>query len=286
MATQTNTVTSATADISHWKDKLIDYSIDHAGGLISGAIVVLVGFIVARWIGGILDRWLERKSMEQPMRTLLARIVRLIVVGMALIIGLSTAGMNVMGLIAFAGVAGVGVGLALQGVLGNLVAGLTIIFTKPFRVGEYIEVVGVSGQVKHIELFSTMLVHSDMSHVMVPNRKLIGEVLHNYGHIRQLDLGVGIGYGTEMDGALKIVRKILAANPRVLKDPAPFVGIAALGDFSIQIAIKPWTKVTDYGPAQVEIYEAILNEFRAHKIEIPFPQREVRLLNKSSHPAD
>jgi small conductance mechanosensitive channel len=166
------------------------------------------------------------------------------------------------------GVAGVGIGLALQGVLGNLVAGLTIIFTKPFRVGEYIEIVGVSGQVKHIELFSTMLLHSDMSHVMVPNRKLVGEVLHNYGHIRQLDLGVG-------------VRKILAANTRVLKDPVPFVGISALGDFSIQITIKPWTKVADYNPAQVEIYEAILNEFRAHKIEIPFPQREVRLLNKN-----
>jgi len=167
----------------------------------------------------------------------------------------------------------------MQGVLGNLVAGLTIIFTKPFRVGQYIEVAGVSGQVKHIELFSTMLLHTDMSHVMIPNRKLVGEIMHNYGHIRQLDLGVGVGYGTEMASALKIVRDILAANPRVLKEPLPFIGIAALGDFSIQITIKPWVKVADYLPAQVEVYEAILNQFRANKIEIPFPQREVRLLN-------
>jgi small conductance mechanosensitive channel len=148
-------------------------------------------------------------------------------------------------------------------------------------VGEYIEVAGVSGQVKHIELFSTMLLHSDRSRVMVPNRKLVGEILHNYGHIRQLDLSVGVAYGTDMDRALKIVREILAASPRALKDPVPVVGIAALGDSSIQIMIRPWTSVPDYGPAQVDIYEAILNQFRVNKIEIPFPQREVRMVSQS-----
>lgn len=264
-----------------WKDKLIEYVINHAGALVSAAVIVAVGFIAAGWIGKFFERWLDRKAMEPPVRMLLTRIVRLLVIAMTLVVALGTAGMDVTALIAGIGVAGVGVGLALQGVLGNLVAGMTIIFTKPFRVGEYIEIAGVSGQVKQIELFSTMLLHSDMSHVMIPNRKLVGEILHNYGQIRQLDLGVGVGYATDMDRAQKIVREILAANPRVLKDPAPFVGISALGDFSIQITIKPWTKVVDYNPAQVEIYEAILNEFRANKIEIPFPQREVRLLNQN-----
>jgi small conductance mechanosensitive channel len=264
-----------------WKDKLIEYIINHAGALVSALVVVAVGLIAARWIGKLLDNRLSRKSMEPPMRILIVRIVRLLIFVMALVVALGTAGMDVTALIAGIGVAGVGVGLALQGVLGNLVAGLTIIFTKPFRVGEYIEIVGVSGQVTQIELFSTMLLHSDMSRVMVPNRKLVGEILHNYGHIRQLDLGVGVGYATEMESAQKIVREILAANPRVLKEPAPFVGISALGDFSIQITIKPWVKVADYNPAQVEIYEAILNKFRASKIEIPFPQREVRMVSSN-----
>jgi small conductance mechanosensitive channel len=219
--------------------------------------------------------------MEPPVRMLLTRIVKLLVLVIALVIALGTAGMDVTALIAGIGVAGVGVGLAVQGVLGNLVAGLTIIFTKPFRVGEYIEIAGVSGQVKHIEMFSTMLVHSDMSRVMIPNRKIVGEILHNYGQIRQLDLSVGVAYGTNMDSALKIVRDIFAASSRILKDPAPVAGIAALGDSSIQIMIKPWTAVADYVPAQVEIYEMILNQFRAAKIEIPFPQREVRLLNNN-----
>jgi small conductance mechanosensitive channel len=280
MANPTNTPANAGGALA-WKDKLIEYVINHAGALVSAAVIVVVGFIAAGWIGKLFERWLSRKAMEPPVRMLLTRIVRLLVVALTLVVALGTAGMDVTALIAGIGVAGVGVGLALQGVLGNLVAGMTIIFTKPFRVGEYIEIAGVSGQVKQIELFSTMLLHSDMSRVMIPNRKLVGEILHNYGQIRQLDLNVGVGYGTDVDSAQKIVREIFVANPRVLKDPAPVVGIAALGDSSIQIMVKPWTAVADYVPAQVEIYEAILNQFRANKIEIPFPQREVRLLNQS-----
>jgi small conductance mechanosensitive channel len=271
-------MTNATADLNHWKDKLFDYAIDHAGGLISAAIVAVVGSIVARYVGKMLDRWLTHKSMEQPMRTLLVRIVRLIIFGMAAVVALSTAGMNVTALIAGAGVAGVGVGLAMQGVLSNLVAGLTIIFTKPFRVGEYISLLGVQGQVDKVDLFSTTLLHPDLSHIVIPNRKIVGEILHNYGHIRQLSLIVGVAYGTDLNNALAIIRAILEKNPRVLKDPAPGAGVSLLADSSINLAVKPWTKVVDYNLATAEINQAIVEAFRAHKIEIPFPQREVRLL--------
>jgi small conductance mechanosensitive channel len=274
-----NQVNQASSNIAAWKDKLIEYIIGHAGALISALVVVVVGFVVARWVGNLMDRWLTRKAMEPPMRILLVRIVRLILFTLALVVALGTAGMDVTALIAGVGVAGVGIGLAVQGVLGNLVAGLTIIFTKPFRVGEYIELLTVQGQVQHIELFSTTLVHADQSRVVVPNRKIVGEILHNCGHIRQLDLSVGVSYGTDVEGAMEVIRKILAANPRVLKTPVAIVGIAALSDSSVQLSVKPWTAVPDFGPAQAEIYEAILNQFRANKIEIPFPQREVRLLN-------
>ena len=184
-------------------------------------------------------------------------------------------------LIAGVSVAGVGVGLALQGVLGNLVAGLTIIFTKPFRVGEWIEIAGVSGQVTKIELFSTTLLHTDMSRVVIPNRKIVGEILHNYGNVRQLDLSVGVAYGTNLNDATAIVRRVLSANPRVLKEPAPVVGVTLLADSSINIAIRPWIKVDDFIPAQVEINQAVAEQLRAANISIPFPQREVRLLNSA-----
>lgn len=266
---------------SAWKDKLIEYVIAHGGQLVSAVIIVIVGFILASWIGKLTGRWLNRKAMEPPVRMLVVRIITLLVFAMALVAALGTAGMDVTALIAGIGVAGLGVGLALQGVLSNLVAGLTVIFTKPFRVGEYIELVGVQGQVQTIELFSTTLIHPDLSRVVIPNRKIVGEILHNYGTIRQLDLSVNVAYGTNINNAVAVVRGVLEKNPRVLKDPMPGVGITMLANSSIQIAIKPWTAVTDGVPAQAEIYQAVVEQFRAGKIEIPFPQREVRMLNSN-----
>ena len=261
-----------------WQDKFIEYIITHSGALISALIVALVGFLVARWIGKLMERWLTRKAMEPPMSTLLVRVVRFLVFGMALVVALGTAGVDVMGLVTVIGVAGVGIGLALQGVLGNLMAGLTIIFSKPFRFGEYIEIAGVQGQVTNIELFSTTLLHADQSKVVIPNRKIVGEILHNYGHIRQLDLSVGVAYGTNLNNALIIVRDVLARNARVLKEPAPAVGVTMLADSSINISLKPWTSVADYGAAQTEIYQDIVDQFRTNNVQIPFPQRDVRMI--------
>ncbi len=280
MAIETNSVATVTNNLSAWENKLIEYSISHAGALISAVVVVVVGFFVARWLGKLTDRWLTHKAMEQPMRLLLVRITRLAIFALALVVALGTAGMDVTALIAGVGVAGVGIGLAMQGVLSNLVAGLTIIFTKPFRVGEYIALLNVQGQVRTVELFSTTLTHPDLSRVVIPNKKIVGEVLHNYGHIRQLNLSVGVAYGTDLNNALAIARTVLAQNSRVLKDPEPGVGVAVLADSSINLAIKPWTKVEDYNVAVGEINQAIAESFRASKIEIPFPQREVRMLNK------
>lgn len=268
-----------TQNIAAWKDKLVDYVILHSGALISAAVVIVVGLLAARWLGKLVDGWLNRKAMEPPMRMLVVRILKLLIFALALVIALGTAGMDVTALIAGIGVAGLGMGLAVQGVLSNLVAGLTIIFTKPYRIGEYIEIVGVQGVVKTIELFTTTLEHADLSRVVIPNRKIVGEILHNYGNIRQLNLTVSVSYGTDINAAVAIVRGVLDLNPRVLKDPKPVVGITLLANSSINIAVNPWTTANDYVPAGAEIYQAIVEQFRANKIEIPLPQREVRLLN-------
>ena len=263
------------------QDKLIDYVVYHSGALISAAIVIVVGFVAARWLGRLTDRWAERKSMEPPVRMLMVRIVKLLVFLGALVMALGTAGLDVTAMIAGLSVAGVGVGLAAQGVLGNLFAGLTIIFTKPFRVNDYIELLSVQGQVVQIELLSTTLIHADRSRVVIPNRKIIGEILHNYGTIRQLELNVSVAYGTNLSDALLLISQILKTNTRVLKEFEPAVGISILGSSSINIAVKPWVSVADFGFAGPEIYQTILNQFRERRIEIPFPQHEVRLLNSA-----
>ena len=256
-------------------DLLIKYGVQ-----ILGAVVILgVGLFLARSVGNMTDKWLQRQDMEPPIRLLLVRVAKLLVIGLTLIVALDTFGVQVAPRIAGLGVAGVGVGLAMQGVLGNVMAGLSIIFTKPFKVGEYIEIVGVCGQVEAIDIFSTKLLHADNSRVVIPNRKIVGEILHNYGKTRQLHLSIGVGYGTNLTDALAIVHDVLDKNPRVLKDPGPAVGISQLADSAITLSINPWTKVTDYGAAQAELYQALVERLRARNIDIPFPQREVRLLN-------
>jgi small conductance mechanosensitive channel len=264
-----------------WKDKIISYLIDNGPKLLGAVVIIFVGVLIARWLGRILLRWLQGKEMEPPVRMLITRITKLLVIGLMAIIALGTLGFNIMALVTGIGVAGVGISLALQGVLGNLVAGLLIIFTKPFRVGEYIELIGVHGQVDAIELFNTTLQHVDRSKVVIPNRKIVGEILHNYGTIRQLDLVVGVAYHSNLPETVRVVREVLAANPRVLKDLTPVVGVSTLADSSIQIAVKPWVAIGDYVPAQAEIYEALVARFREMNIQIPFPQREVRVLNET-----
>ena len=249
------------------------------GFQIIGALIILtIGAIIARWLGNAADQFLTKKQIEPPIRMLAVRVLKLLVFGLALVLALEKCGVPIAPMIAGIGVAGVGIGLAMQHVLSNLVAGLTIIFTKPFRVGEYIDVVEVSGQVTSVQLFTTTLLHTDHSRVIIPNRKLVGEILHNYGTIRQLDLSVGVGYGADVNQALALVRDILARNARVKKEPAAVVGVATLGDFSVNLTIKPWVSVDDFVVAGTEINQAILEQFRVKGIEIPFPQREVRLL--------
>lgn len=263
-----------------WKDRIANYIETHGPKLFGAVLILAGGIIVARWVGKLAMKWLGRKELqlEPPVQMLIMRVLKLLVIVFALVIAAGTAGVDVTALVASIGVAGVGIGLAMQGVLGNLVAGLTIIFTKPFRVGEYIELLGVQGQVSAIEIFTTTLAHADRSRVVIPNRKIVGEVLHNYGTIRQLDLAVGVAYNTDLGEALALVQDIVGRNPRVLKDPAPAVGISGLGDSAIAIAIKPWTTVADYGAAGAELNQAVIEQFRTRKIDIPFPQREVRLL--------
>jgi len=263
------------------KTLTMDLAIRYGFQLVGAIVILAVGILIARWIGNLTQRWLERQAMEPPMRTLIVRTVRIVVLLMVVVVALDKFGVQTAPLVAGIGIAGLGIGIALQGVFGNVIAGLTIIFTKPFRVGEYIELLDVHGQVTAIELFSTTLIHIDLSRVVIPNRKIVGEVLHNFGTVRQLTIKVGVAYGTNLNAALALVRDIISRNPRILKEPPAVVGVSVLGDSAITISIQPWVAVPDYVDAQVELYQSIIEGFRTNKIEIPFPQREVRLLPAS-----
>jgi small conductance mechanosensitive channel len=138
----------------------------------------------------------------------------------------------------------------------------------------------VEGTVETITLFSTTLAHVDRSKIVVPNRKIVGEILHNYGRIRQLEVSVGVAYETDIRVPLQVIAEVLQANPKVLKDPLPVIQAVNLGDSAVTIAVKPWVAVADQGAATGEVNAALLEAFRARGIVIPYPQREVRLIGE------
>ncbi|HNK45431.1 MAG TPA: mechanosensitive ion channel family protein [Pseudomonadota bacterium] len=264
--------------LEHAKRTLIDVGIHYGPRLVVAMLILIFGGFVAHRAGIISRRWFSKLELDQPLGQLLGRALTVLVFLLFLTLALQNLGVELLPLFASLGVAGVGVGLAAQGVLGNLVAGLTIIFTRPFRIGEWVQMIGVEGQVESIDLFSTTLSHPDRSLVVIPNRKIVGEVLHNYGKLRQLDLLIGVAYSTDIQKALMVVRDVLTQNDRVTKDIAPIVGVTLLGEKSVGIAIKPWVAVTDYVPAVGELNQALVEAFRTHRIEISFPQRDVRIV--------
>jgi small conductance mechanosensitive channel len=264
-------------------DKVTDLALEMAmrfGPKVLVAILILVaGAIVGGWAARAVSRALKKLHLEPPVRALMEKGVRLFVLGLFLIMALQNLGVELLPLIAGLGVAGAGIALAMQGVLSNMVAGLTIIFSRPFRVGDYISIVKEEGTVLDISISSTRLGHADLSQVVIPNRKIVGEILHNYGQIRQLAVEVGIAYGSDVDAAIAAIRAALAANPRILQDPAPKVGVAKLADSAVTLSIGPWVKVPDYGAAVGEVNQAVLRALGERGIGIPYPQREIRVVS-------
>jgi small conductance mechanosensitive channel len=272
---------SPITSIDQIKNTVIDLAIRFGPRVLVAILILFAGVAASRWVSRWLARGLNRIELEPPVRALLARIGWLLTFALFLVMALQNLGVELLPLLAGIGVAGAGVALATQGVLGNLVAGLSIIFAKPFRVGEYISIVGEEGQVATITLFSTTLTHPDRSRVVIPNRKIVGEILHNFGTVRQIDIVVGVAYDTDINSAVAVIGEVLQANSRVLRDPAPVVQTLLLGDSSVSVAIRPWVGVTDYRAAVDEINNAVLAKFRQRGIVIPFPQREVRLVGNT-----
>jgi small conductance mechanosensitive channel len=267
------------SSIDHVREQVIDLLIQFGPKLLTAIVIIVVGVIVGGWAERWVLRALRRFELEPPLRQLLSRVIRGLVLLLFAVMALQNLGVQLLPLVAGLGVVGAGVALATQGVLSNMVAGLSIILSKPFRVGQYIQVTGVEGRVEHVSLFNTILLHPDRSTVVVPNRKIVGEILHNYGHIRQVGIKVGVAHDTDIAIALQIIEGVVQSNPRVLKDVAPVIGVASVADSVIQISIGPWVSVDDYAVATAEITRATLEALRARQIRLPPPQHEVRLLN-------
>jgi len=259
-------------------DLLVRYSFQ----VLAAVAILFVGLLCARVVGKFIERSLQRTTIEVHLQRLLVRAGKALVLLFTAILALDKFGVQVTALVAGISVAGVAAGFAVQGILANLAAGLSIMLARHFRVGDYIEIGTVKGQVQSIDLTMTVLRTLEDARVIVPNRKIVGEIIHNYTGERRVTLTVQVGYNEDLDKALRTVQEVLAENPRVLKNPPPDVGITRLADSGIQITLRPWCKADDFWRVHYEVYRALLDRFRQQGIEIPYPQREVRLLQPAA----
>lgn len=282
MAIESSPITGQLAFLEQAQRRMIDLSFEFGPRLLAALLILAVGYYVGRWVARMLDKVLDHLELDITIRQLLLRMARGVILVLFLIMALQNLGVDLLPLIAGLGVAGAGIALAMQGVLSNLAAGLTIIFTRPYRVNEYISIVNEEGRVESISLFSTTLSHLDLSRVVIPNRKIVGEILHNYGVIRQLGLTIGVAYDTDLGQALAIADEVLCANPRVLQEPKPVVQVTTLADSSVCIGVRPWVKVPDYCEANGELNRSLFETFRQRGVRIALPQREVRLLEAAA----
>jgi small conductance mechanosensitive channel len=264
------------------KDQILAFLVSYGFQILGGVVILVAGHFCAVFIAKPVKKLTARFHLEPPVENLLVFLSRLLVMVIAALLAVSNLGVNISPLVAGIGVVGVGIGLATQGVLSNVVAGLVIMFSKPFRVTEYIELLGVEGVVEKIDLFSTHLRHFDKSVVIIPNKKIVGEILHNYGTLRQLDLNIGVAYDSDLQRTEAVIRQSLAANPRVRQDIPAAVGVNNLADSCVSLSVRPWVNVPDFVAAPGELYSAIMKNLAAAGIEMPYPQREIRILNDAS----
>jgi small conductance mechanosensitive channel len=256
-------------------DLLVRYSFQ----VLAALGIIAAGLVSAHWIGRLIERSLRRTEIEVHLQRLLVRGGKALVLVFTIILALDKFGVQVTALVAGLSVAGLAGGLALQGVLANLAAGVSIMFSRYFRVGDYIEIASVKGQVQSIDLTVTVLRTLEDARVIVPNRRIVGEIIYNYTSERRVPLHIDLGYGADLDKAVQAVQAVLAENGHVLQNPAPEVGVVRLSDAGIQLVLRPWCKAEDFWRVQYEVYRAILKRFHSEQIAMPSPPREVRLVD-------
>lgn len=245
-----------------------------------GALAI---FVIGKWLAGVLSRAisraLERAKLEPTLNRFVTKISYVLLLIIVIMAALDSMGVRTTSMVAIIGAAGLAVGLALQGSLANFAAGVLIIIFRPFKIGDFIDAGGTKGIVEEISIFTTNLRTPDNLAVIVPNAQITGDSITNFAakDTRRIDLTFGIAYDDDITVAKKAIWEVLNGDERILKDPAPIVGVMELADSSVNLIVWPWVKRADFLTVKMDLNEKVKAAIEGAGCSIPFPQRDVHL---------
>ncbi|MDP2653304.1 MAG: mechanosensitive ion channel [Candidatus Omnitrophota bacterium] len=260
---------------------IMEFVVKYSFQVLGGLIVLVAGWMVSRYIANLFGKFLEKKNIDITIAKFLVSGVQFLILSFAVIVALGNFGIQIAPLIAGVSVAGFGLSFAMQGPLSNYAAGATLIFTKPFKVGEIIEVAGVVGEVTDIKLPRTELKTVDGQMIVVPNKHIIGEVIHNYSTAKLLELKVGVSYKADIQKAIDLIGGIIRADARIVNSSKARAGISEFGDSSVNLSARVWCKQDDYWDVLFDTNKGIFDALQKNGVEIPFPQRDVHIYKET-----
>ncbi|MDD2550455.1 MAG: mechanosensitive ion channel [Bacteroidales bacterium] len=263
--------------------KLGEYAVTYGTKLLLAIITLLIGLWLIKKLTRMIRRIFEARAFDKSLQTFLVSFLSITLKILLLISVITMVGVQMTSFIALLGAAGLAVGMALSGTLQNFAGGVIILILKPFKVGDYIEAKGYAGTVKEIQIFHTILNTPDKKLVIIPNNDLSTSSLINYSAepTRRVNWEFAIDYSEDIDKAKQTVIDVVSADERVLKDPAPFVAVASLGDSSVNLTTRVWVNAPDYWSIFFKMNEEVKKEFDRQGISIPFPQQDVYIHQKN-----
>lgn len=253
--------------------------------ILLAVLILLFGFFVAGRVNKAV-RGLGEKyaSLDDTLFRFFGSLARYTILAFVLVAVLNRFGVETTSIVALLGAAGLAIGLALQGTMSNMAAGVMLLIFRPYKVGDFVDAGGKFGKVTEIDLFTTIMQTFDHQHIIIPNSKIWGEQIINHSHyeVRGVDMHFGVAYAESTDAARKVIGQVLADHPHVLKDPAPFVEVETLNNSSVDFLVRPFCQGEHYFDVLYSVPEQIKKGLDAADIEIPFPHRKVIVVNENS----
>lgn len=264
--------------ITELYNMIVTYLVTYSFQILGAIIILIVGVIISRRVSDWIYALCQRKNLDVTLSRFFASCSRIAIVTSAVVIALPKLGIQITPFIAAIGALSLGAGLAIQGLLSNYGAGLSIILTRPFVVGDTIRVQGVWGVVKEVHLAYTILTNEDDEIITIPNRHIIGEIIHNSQADTILELSVGVAYGSDTDLLIGKLKERLSAVQGLSKERDIQLGIASFADSAIELGIRCWVRTEQFYELKFQCNQIVHDVIKELGIQIPFPQREVRML--------